>query len=80
MAEELTEKEKTLKEKTLKERVFTNNQRNLFNLQCRHEDESLIYDILTILGNNDLSVDRASRVLTDAQTMLPILAKIPKTI
>ncbi len=65
------------KEELQEGRIFTNTQRSLFGLKCRHEDENLIYEILKILGDKELSADRASRVLADAQSMLPILAKLP---
>lgn len=73
--------EKNTEKETYKQdadgRAFTNTQRSLFGLKCRHEDEKLIYEILKILGDKELSVDRVSRVLMDAQTMLPRLAKLP---
>ncbi len=59
------------------ERVFTIQQKTTVGLICDHSDEKLVTEILNIFCRKNLSVDRASRVLTDAQTMLPLVAKIP---
>lgn len=57
--------------------VYTIHQRKSMGLKCNHDDERLIFEILKIFREKNLSVDRASRVLADAQTMLPKLAKLP---
>ncbi len=52
--------------------------KRLWGLKSYSDDEHIVYEILKILGDEELTIDRASRVLADAQTMLPKLAKLPK--
>lgn len=40
------------------------------------EDEKTIRKIVKILCEDELTVDRASRILTDAQKLLPFLGKL----
>lgn len=40
------------------------------------EDEELVTSIINILKEKELTVDRASRVLKDAQTLIPLLARL----
>ena len=50
--------------------------RRIIGLISNEEDEEIFKKIREILCKHELTVDRASRVLADAQTMLPYIAKL----
>lgn len=45
-------------------------------LTSNKDDDEILKEIIKILCTHELTVDRASRVLMDAQKMLPYLAKL----
>lgn len=51
-------------------------QRRMLGLKSNKDDEEIIKEILKMLSKRELTIDRASRVLADAQKMLPILSKL----
>ena len=51
-------------------------ERDFLGLRSDEQDEELVKEIVKILCERKLSFDRASRVLADAQTMLPYMAKL----
>ncbi|MEY8412888.1 hypothetical protein AALB51_16845 [Lachnospiraceae bacterium 62-26] len=55
---------------------MTFKEREDLGLRSDEQDEELIKEIVKILRERELSFDRASRVLADAQAMLPYIAKL----
>ncbi len=51
-------------------------ERDFLGLRSDEQDEELLEKIVKILCERELSFDRASRVLADAQVMLPYMAKL----
>lgn len=50
--------------------------KRILGLTSDPEDEELTKEILKILSKRELTVERASRILADAQKMLPFLGKL----
>ena len=46
-------------------------------LKASKQDEEVTRDLLLVIKNKDLTVERASSILADAQTLLMALAKLP---
>ena len=56
---------------------MTKKERSIIGLKADETDEEITKDILRVFRDKELTVDRASRVLEDAQVMLPLMAKLP---
>lgn len=48
-----------------------------YGLKADDKDEKTVIEIIKLIQDKELTVDRASRVLADAQTILPLFAKLP---
>jgi len=45
-------------------------------LKADRQDEEIIKEVIALLREKELTVDRATRILADAQIMIPLITKL----
>jgi len=59
------------------DKILNKKEKDILGLKAAPQDEETTREIVTLLRKKELTVDRASRILADAQTMLPLISKLP---
>lgn len=54
----------------------TSGARQVLDFTCDKQDEELVKKIINMMCEQEINVDRASRILADAQKMLPFVDKL----
>ena len=47
-----------------------------YNLKADSADESTVLEVIKLLKEKEITVDRSQRILEDAQTILPVITKL----